>query len=504
MYAVVERLMCSIPTRSAREMHSEKVTWCTMRTRHRRLAFGVLLALTIAGCLAFPASGQQSIAAPNQPPLPPSVARAPALPSVAENAGAPAFKVVCGPIADADAVKEALTESPLLRQAEEELVRSRAEVGSARAMTRLRVSTTGYGTVGNFGNILTSPPGTDPANIMSVPERRFGDLNLTAMFPLYTGGKLRAGVREAEAKSRSSEAALRGVRLEVELDVRQRYYRALQASETVTIYEQWLAAAEESVRVARERYDVGKAPLYDVLRSQTDLANVTQELTNARAQAEVALVSLKTAMGIDLTSSPALTKGLSSEVAVPLLSNEISSAEKDRPELIGAGELVAAQGETVRQARAAYRPQLYGMGMQDWQTGAEIGSQNGHTIGVVASLPVLDGGARSSWLRQQESAQRQLEASVQSLRLSVREQVSTAWLMLQSAQQNVHTSETAVAQAEEDHRIAVLRHETGKAILVERLDALTALVRARVNNLNARYELAVTKAQMDRAVGRGL
>lgn len=371
-------------------------------------------------------------------------------------------------------------------------------------MTRLRVSTTGYGTVGNFGNILTSPPGIDPTNIMSVPERRFGDLNLTAMYPLYTGGKLRAGVREAEAKSRSSEAALRGVRLDVELEVRQRYYRALQASETVIIYEQWRAAAEESVRVARERYDAGKAPLYDVLRSQTDLANVTQELTNARAQAEAALVSLKTAIGIDLTSSPALTDGLSGEVAVPLLSDEISSAEKARPELIEAGESVAAQGQAVRQARAAYRPQLYGMAMQDWQSGTEIGSQNGHTIGVVASVPVLDGGARSSWLRQQEAAQRQLEASVQSLRLSVREQVSTAWLMLQSTQQNVHTSETALVQAEEDHRITVLRYETGKAVLVERMDALTTLVRARANNLNARYELAVTKAQMDRAVGRGL
>jgi outer membrane protein TolC len=76
--------------------------------------------------------------------------------------------------------------------------------------------------------------------------------------------------------------------------------------------------------------------------------------------------------------------------------------------------------------------------------------------------------------------------------------------MLQSAQQNVQTSGTALAQAEEDHRIAVLRYETGKAILVERLDALTSLVRARTNNLNARYELAVTKAQIDRAVGRGL
>jgi outer membrane protein TolC len=423
---------------------------------------------------------------------------------VAENAGAPAFKVVRGPLSAADAVRLALTESPMLRQAEEELRRSQAEVGSARAMTRLRVSTTGYGTVGSFGNILSSAPGIDPTNIMSVPERRFGDLNLTAMFPLYTGGELRAGVREAEAKSRASEAALRGIRLGVELEVRQRYYRALQAAEIVTAYQEWVTAAEESVRVIRERYEVGKAPLYEVLRSQTDVANATQELTNARNQAEAALVSLKTAMGVDLTSTPALNQGLSGQVSLLPLSDEIVSAEKERPELIAAGILVAAQEQAVRQARAAYRPQLYGMGMQDWQSGAEIDSRNGHTVGVVASLPLLDGGSRRSWVEQQQAELRRLGASQQSVRLSVREQVSTAWLMMQTAQQNVRTSEAALAQAEEDYRIAVLRYETGKAILVERLDSLTALVRARVNSLNARYEPAVAKAQLDRAVGRGL
>jgi len=474
-----------------------------MWTRMPHLRLGVPFVIAAVGAL-LPAAWSQSLPpAPPQPSLPSAPLQPPPLPSVAENAGAPAFKVVSGPLSAMDAVKVALTESPLLRQAEEELARSQAEVGSARAMTRPRVSTTGYGTTGNFDNILSSAPGADPGNIMSVLRRRFGDLNLTAMYPLYTGGKLRSGVREAEAKSRASEAALRGVRLDVELEVRQRYYRALQTSETVTIYEQWLAAAEESVRVTRLRYDVGKAPLYDVLRSQTDLANVTQELTNARAQAQTALVSLETAMGVDLTSTPTLTEGLSGEAATSLLSEEISFAENGRPELIETGERVTAQEHAVQQAKAAYRPQLYGMGMQDWQSGAEIGSRNGHTIGVVASLPLLDGGSRRSWVDQQEAELRKLQASRQSVRLSVREQVSTAWLMVQSARQNVRTSEAALAQAEEDHRIAVLRYETGKAILVERLDALTALVRARVNNLNARYELAVAEAQMERAVGRG-
>jgi len=460
-------------------------------------------ALAVA-CLAPTALGQDALPpAPAQPVPPPPPIRAPSLPQIAEQAGAPAFRVISGPLSVEEAVKVALTESPMLRQAQEEVARAKAQIGSARALTRFRLSTTLYGATGNMDNILTTSPGVEPADLLAMPRRPFGDFNLMAMYPLYTGGKLGAAMREAEARYGASDASRRSAQLDIGLEVRQRYYQALQAAEIVKAYEQWVAAAEENVRVTQERYDVGKTPLYDVLRAQTDLANVVQELTNARSAAEVALAALRTAMGVDLTSAPTLTDSLATQVTEATLSAELEAAEKDRPELAEAGQLIAAQAQAVAQARAAYDPQVYGIGMNDLQTGREIGTRGGYTVGVVASLPLLDGGGRRSYVNEQEAELRRLESSRRGIRLEVRNQVSGAWVRLHAAQQNVLTSQAALAQAQEDYRIASLRYETGKGILVERLDALTALVRAQVNNLNARYELAAAKAELDRAVGRG-
>jgi outer membrane protein TolC len=229
---------------------------------------------------------------------------------------------------------------------------------------------------------------------------------------------------------------------------------------------------------------------------------VIQELADARVASETALVSLETAMGVDLSSTPTLSDRLDGRSPDAPLRGEIESAEKLRPELEEADHLIAAQEQALRQAKAAYQPQLYAMGMQDVQSASEMGTRGGATVGVVASVPLLDGGGRRSGVRQQEAELRRLGASRQAARLAVREEVSTAWLRLRTARQNVRTSEAAVAQAQEDYRIVSLRHESGKAILVERLDALTALVRAQANHVNARYDLAVARAELDRAVGR--
>ena len=73
---------------------------------------------------------------------------------------------------------------------------------------------------------------------------------------------------------------------------------------------------------------------------------------------------------------------------------------------------------------------------------------------------------------------------------------------LGAADQNTRTSMEAVAQAEEDHRVAKLRYDAGKGILLEVLDSLTALVRAQVNHSQALYEFSNAQDDLNRAAGR--
>jgi outer membrane protein TolC len=410
--------------------------------------------------------------------------------------------VITGPLTVEQAVQIAREENRRLRSARADVAEAQAAVSAMRAETRLRVSATAYGTTGTFDNIIRSAPGVEPPNLMPVPPSSFGDLNLAAMYPLSTGGALASGVARSEALHQAAGASLAAVELTIARQARTDFLAALQADEVVKIYDDWVKAAGENVRVTRERYSVGKVPLFDLLRAQTDLADAIQQLTTARNDREAARVRLLTTLGVDLASPPELVASPDAEAPAPGLGEALAAADVNRPELAEAAARVRAEGQSIRRAEAAFRPQVYAMAMQDVQDGRAIDPRGGYTVGVVASLPVLDGGARRADLAQATAANSRAEALREDLRQQIRSEVAQAWLRVNTAEQNVRTSEAARAQAEENYRIAATRYETGKSIIVELLDALTALTRARTNVTNARYDRAIARVELQRAVGK--
>jgi outer membrane protein TolC len=87
------------------------------------------------------------------------------------------------------------------------------------------------------------------------------------------------------------------------------------------------------------------------------------------------------------------------------------------------------------------------------------------------------------------------------MKVRVEAEVRRASLELSAAEKNVARSEAAVTAAEEQHRLAGLLYDNGKGILLEVLDALTALTRARSNRLQALYEHSVARDRLLRAMG---
>jgi outer membrane protein TolC len=125
----------------------------------------------------------------------------------------------------------------------------------------------------------------------------------------------------------------------------------------------------------------------------------------------------------------------------------------------------------------------------------------GTTFGVVASLPILDGGLRRSQVRAAEAERERLAQEAARLTLQVQQEVTNAWLALQAAAQNVHTAEAGLRSAQEDYRVTQIRYEAGKGINLEVLDAITARTRAETNRAQALYEYGVAQDQLQRAVG---
>jgi outer membrane protein len=409
--------------------------------------------------------------------------------------------VVTQPISISDAVAIALKNSPKIASQSYMAAAAEARAGMARSMTRPTITTTTFATTGTMPMIVSGAPGVDPQPVISTPDTRQFDQNLMAMYPIYTGGRLNAQWRAARSLSQSAKADAAAMSLDVALDAKTAYRAALLASKFVEAYQTRVDESKERLRIAEIAFQEGKIAKYDLLRNQTELAESQQTLINAQRDVDMALIDLKTVLGVSLDSHFTLTDQLTIQPAQGDLVDFTGRALKQRPEVSAAQARVASAKAGVSAAKGAYSPQVYAVAMQDFVSVSGNGSDNGYTVGVTAGFPILDGGQRRSATKEATAMKQQAEADQRSIELQINKEVGSAWVQAQAAAKTVDLAKAAVDQADEDYRVIKLRYEAGKAINVEVLDALASLTRAQTNYAQAIYEQNVALDKLHRAVG---
>jgi outer membrane protein TolC len=431
------------------------------------------------------------------------------------------------------AVEIALRESPVLRGASAEVEAATARIAQARAAQRPALSLNGFLSRSSGPSNVVTP--IEPSMAMDLPRDNFAALNVMAMFPLYTGGRLQALTRRAAALRDAAQADVETQRAEVALLTRLAYHEALARRALVDVWRERLQADEEQLRVDRARAEEGKIPPFYVQRGEAEVAQTQQEIANAERDVELSLAQLKTVMGVNLLSQLSLSDVLeyapsaawlpelsASSGAAPgdvvpatpplpaspatfetpaVLPSLLRVAQNRRPELQSASRLVRAAQAATDAARGERRPQveLFAMGTAGRED--RDGAFSGATFGVVASYPLFDSGLRRARVRETQADRRREEQERERVALQVGQEVTNALLRLQAAERNTQTSQTALAAAREDYRVARIRYEAGKSIPVEVLDALAARTRAEANVVQAKFQYAAARDQLLRAVG---
>ncbi|HEU0300157.1 MAG TPA: TolC family protein, partial [Longimicrobium sp.] len=119
--------------------------------------------------------------------------------------------------------------------------------------------------------------------VNSNPFAAFGDLpfgrentwrfGFTLSHPLFTGGRVQAQNRIAQAGRTRAEIELASQRAQLAMDVTQAYYDAALADRLVTIAEATFAQADTTLAQTRLAQQVGTQPEFDVLRAQVQRDN---------------------------------------------------------------------------------------------------------------------------------------------------------------------------------------------------------------------------------------
>ncbi|MBI2370567.1 MAG: TolC family protein [Deltaproteobacteria bacterium] len=356
-------------------------------------------------------------------------------------------------------------------------------------------------------NIYTSAGGTMATNFQLFQSYRNQDANFTVMYPIFSGGKTYYGYKAAAARAESGRIMLEGSRVEVAMQARLDYLTALREAENVRVTSELLRQAEERLRVARELFEAGRTARVTVLREEAERANMVQMNTMAQNNAALAVIALKTTLGVALDSPIEPAERLEFRPLRVDLEEGVRTATALHPEYLAAGKQADAAGAEVRSAWGSYLPQVSLAFMYDWNRAAARGESfgptaDGYSAGVVMTLPLFDGLMRENAIVTARARREKAQQAAALIRQRIAKEVHQAALMLATAEKNVETSRRGLEYAEEEYRIQVERFESGRGIQVELLDAGAALARARFNVVAALSDHASATAMWLKATGR--
>jgi outer membrane protein TolC len=319
-------------------------------------------------------------------------------------------------------------------------------------------------------------------------------------YDLYTSGRRNAAISESEERVRFQELDVERQSEEIRLNVATDYYNLQQADENVRISRSAVENSQASLRDAQALERAGVGTRFDVLRSQVNLANAQQDLTNALSQQAIArrrlAARLNLSQSINISAAdPVQLAGLWERS----LEDSIIMAYQNRPELQQQLTQRNISEQQRRQALASLGPQVSLVASYDLLDifNDSINISDGYSVGVQATLNLYDGGAAKARAAQAKANMAIAETRFTQQRNQIRFEVEQAYSTQVSSLENVQTANVALEQAKESLRLARLRFQAGVGTQTDVINAETELTRSEGNRVRAilDYNRALTELQ---------
>lgn len=384
-----------------------------------------------------------------------------------------------------------------------ELTNPRIEVGraeaalaeealeEARAQGRTRVTigaSAGYESVD-----------TNRAFAFNAGDRPVGSANIEAALPIYTGGRVAAGIRAAKAGIDAADQSLESLRQQTYLQAVRAYMNVRSDRDALAIRQNNVELLREQVRAANARFDVGVVTRTDVALAEARLASSLAGEAAARAQLEASEADFQAVTGVapgDLPPPPPipnLPDSLEAALAIALETN---------PGLEAAREQVRAANEQIEAAEAEGRPTLEIVGsaggQQDWDQ--DIYDTEVRAL-ARGSIPLWQGGLVNSRVRSARLRRDRAQSEVDAAERDVRAAIASAWYGYIAADRSIEASRRQVEAAEIAYEGATQELGVGTRTTLDVLDSEQDLLDARLSLVTAERDAQIAAHQLLQAMG---
>ena len=319
---------------------------------------------------------------------------------------------------------------------------------------------------------------------------------------LYNGNQTANKTRAAESQVSGAREGLRVLEQTVLLNAATIYMDDLRDGAIVEVQRSNVRVLQETLAQTQERFRVGELTNTDVAQADAQLAaGKTQELA-----AEATLTTTRSNFRRIIGNEPqALAPGSPIDRFLPAtLAAAVELGLKQNPSVIAAMFGIDVNYLQVKINEGALLPTLTVQiaAQQAYEQSLLIYKEAAVSATAQVSIPVYQGGAEYSLIRQSKESLEQQRLTLETVRDQARANVVTAWGQLVAGKAQVASAQSQVSASE----IALdgVRDEAkaGQRTTLDVLNAQQALVNARIALVTAQHDRVVASYAVLNAVGR--
>lgn len=339
-----------------------------------------------------------------------------------------------------------------------------------------------------------------PSNVF--PYAQYENANFLGRIdlPLYTSGRIRHAVDAAEAELGSAAMSVQNWTNDLQMQVAGEYVTVLRAQRDVEVAESAVRSLQSHARDVERLFAYHQVSNNDVLAAEVALSNARQDAIQAYNRLDNSRAAYNRRLGRGLASDVRIADA-SPESAEGDIGSLTAQALRTRPELAQYALKIQALRHRAASLLAESSPQVNLRGEYAFEEDRYRTPDGIAAVGVGVSWNVFDGGRNRYGAGALQQEADSLAWAKEDLESAISLEVRRAWLDIQETRRRREVTSAAVAQAEENLRVAQKRYAAGAAISTEVLDAESLRTQTYRNHHNATYDAVLASIRLRHATG---
>ena len=401
-----------------------------------------------------------------------------------------------------EAIQNALTNQPLLKQAEEQINAAKAKINQQESFYYPEVEgDISYTRIGpipsfNFGG----------SNLYLAPNNNY-DIHVSARELLYDFGKRDALVELAKSYKLSSEDEIGLIKNNLAYQTTKAFFSVLFLEKSIDVKNEQINNLNQHIDITTKKVQSGSATDYDILTTKVKLAAVQNQkvdLLNALTKAKIFLGSL---MGWKDNTEIILSGEFNADSTYFNSDSLLAEAYSKRPEMILAKDAENSASMGKQLASFSDKPMLnlfasYGL-KNGYEPNLEVLRGN-WAAGVNASIPIFNGSLKDGKVEEAEAKLKAASAKILEIERNIKLEVDKSVADYNSNLAKFRNTQLQVEQAKQAVKRAQLSYQDGVITNLDLIDAETSLSEAELQYVQILYYNVLNSYEVNHAVGKKL